>query len=56
VNAKSDIHKFGMVLLEIVTRNNHNDVDFGGDSNIVRWIHNHIQIDINKVLDSQVEN
>jgi hypothetical protein len=54
VNEKSDIYSFGVVLLELVTGKKTNDVEFGDDSDIVRWIRNQIHIDVNKVLDSRV--
>jgi len=54
VNEKSDIYSFGVVLLELVTGKKPNDVEFGDDSDIVRWIRNQIHIDINNVLDSRV--
>lgn len=54
VTEKSDIYSFGVVLLELVTGKKPNDVEFGDDSDIVRWIRNHIHIDINNVLDSRV--
>eukprot|EP00253_Pinus_taeda_P014838 PITA_14838 len=51
---KSDIYSFGVVLLELVTGKKPNDIEFGEDSDIVRWIRNQIHNDINKVLDSRV--
>lgn len=54
VNEKSDIYSFGVVLLELVTGKKTNDVEFGDDSDIVRWIRNQIHIDVNQVLDSRI--
>lgn len=56
VNEKSDIYIFGVVLLELMIGKKLNDVKFGDDLGSVRWVWNHINIDINRVLDSRIAN
>ena len=56
MNEKSDIYNFGVFLLELVTGKKLNVVPFGDDLGIVRWVQNHINIDINIVLDSCITN